>query len=147
MTITLPAEYGAVLLAATSTFFVNVYHSGLTSKKRKAAGIAYPTAYASTELADKDPKAHAFNCAQRAHNNFTESLTPFLGALLITGLRFPVAAAYAGGLWSLGRAWYAHGYVSNGPKGRMVGSLIATLVDIGLKLAAAYTSVMFVLEK
>jgi glutathione S-transferase len=51
-----------VLLAATSTFFVNIYHSGLTSKKRKAAGIAYPTAYASTELAEKDPKAHAFNC-------------------------------------------------------------------------------------
>jgi len=51
-----------VLLAATATFFVNTYHSTLTSSRRKASGIKYPTAYASTELAEKDPKAHAFNC-------------------------------------------------------------------------------------
>ncbi|KAK0652901.1 hypothetical protein B0T16DRAFT_107302 [Cercophora newfieldiana] len=147
MAITLPAEYGYVLLAATSTFFVNIFHSGLTSKARKAANIAYPTCYASTELAEKDPKAHKFNCAQRAHANFTESLTPFLGELLIAGLRFPFAAAIAGGVWAFARVLYAQGYTSSGPKGRMVGSLVATLVDIGMKLTAAYASVMFVLEK
>ena len=51
-----------VILAATSTLFVNVYHSLLTSSKRKASGIKYPTTYASQELADKDPKAFQFNC-------------------------------------------------------------------------------------
>jgi glutathione S-transferase len=60
--ITLPAEYGYVLLAATSSYFVNFYHIILTSKARKASGIKYPAAYATNEVADKDPKAFAFNC-------------------------------------------------------------------------------------
>lgn len=146
MAITLPAEYGYVLLAATSTFFVNTYHAGLTSSQRKASGIQYPIAYATAEQAEKDPKALAFNCAQRAHSNFTENLTPFLGALLISGLRYPFAVGIAGGIWSLARVLYAHGYVSSGPKGRMIGSLVATLVDFGLKFAAAYTSLKFVMD-
>lgn len=51
-----------VLLAATSTFAVNVWHSILTGQKRKAAGIKYPNAYATAEQAEKDPRAFAFNC-------------------------------------------------------------------------------------
>ena len=42
--ITLPAEYGYVLAAATSSYFVNFYHMILTSKARKASGIKYPAA-------------------------------------------------------------------------------------------------------
>jgi len=53
-----------VLAAATSTFFINTYHSLLTSKFRKASGVAYPAAYASNEVAEKDPKAFAFNCGK-----------------------------------------------------------------------------------
>lgn len=53
-----------VLLAATSTFFLNTYHGILTSAGRKASGQKYPIAYASNELADKDPKAYAFNCGE-----------------------------------------------------------------------------------
>ena len=60
--ITLPNDYQYVLLAATSTFFVNSFHGLLTGRKRKAAAIKYPTTYATTEQADKDPKAYAFNC-------------------------------------------------------------------------------------
>lgn len=60
--ITIPQEYSYVLLAATSTLFVNAYHMLLTSSKRKASGIKYPTTYASEELANKDPKAYQFNC-------------------------------------------------------------------------------------
>jgi glutathione S-transferase len=62
MAITIPQEYSYVLLAATSTLFVNAYHQLLTSSKRKASGIKYPTTYASQEVADKDPKAYQFNC-------------------------------------------------------------------------------------
>ena len=58
--------------------------------------------------------------AQRAHNNFTENLTPFLGALLISGLKYPVFAASLGGLWSVARALFAVGYTSKGPDGRIV---------------------------
>ncbi len=66
--ITLPYDYQYVLLAATSTFFVNSFHGFLTGRKRKAAGIKYPTTYATTEQADKDPKAYAFNCGTHSHH-------------------------------------------------------------------------------
>jgi len=61
--IALPAEYGYVLLAATSTYFANFYHVILTSKARKASGVKYPAAYATNEVAEKDPKAYKFNCS------------------------------------------------------------------------------------
>jgi len=56
--------------------------------------------------------------AQRAHANFTENLTPFLGSLLIAGLRFPTYAAGLGALWSFARTGYAYGYTKGGPAGR-----------------------------
>ncbi|KAK3684936.1 hypothetical protein B0T22DRAFT_203344 [Podospora appendiculata] len=147
MAITLPQEYGYVLLAVASTFFVNTFHAGLTSKYRKASGIKYPVAYASNEVAEKDPKAFAFNCAQRAHANFTENLTPAIGATLIAGLRYPVAAAALGVAWSVSRVVYAIGYAASGPKGRSTGSLFGALVDFSLKLTATYAAVKFILEQ
>ncbi|KAK4459761.1 hypothetical protein QBC42DRAFT_273709 [Cladorrhinum samala] len=143
--ITLPAEYGYVLTAASSTFFVNFLHFILTARARKASGIQYPTSFASAEQAEKDPKAFKFNCAQRAHANFTENLTPFLGGLLITGLKYPVFAGAAGLAWSVGRASYAVGYSTRGPKGRILGFSISSIVDFVLKLTAAYTAVGYAL--
>lgn len=142
--ITLPAEYGYVLLAATSSYFVNFYHIILTSKARKASGIKYPAAYATNEVADKDPKAFAFNCAQRAHANFTENLTPFVVSLLVAGLRFPVAAASIGAAWSASRMLYAYGYAGKGPKGRGIGAIASRLLDIGLAGMAVFTSYKFI---
>ncbi|EGS17315.1 glutathione S-transferase-like protein [Thermochaetoides thermophila DSM 1495] len=134
--VTVPDEYGYVLLAATSTFFVNTLHAILTVTARKAAGQKYPIAYASNEVAEKDRKAYLFNCAQRAHANFTENLTPFLGALLIGGLKYPDAAAGLGATWSLCRAAYAIGYSKKGPEGRVIGGTIASLSDLILKFMA-----------
>ncbi|KAK4103838.1 membrane-associated proteins in eicosanoid and glutathione metabolism [Parathielavia hyrcaniae] len=139
-TITIPNEYGYVLLAASSTAFVNVLHMILTSARRKAAAVKYPIAYVSAEQADKDPKAYAFNCAQRAHANFTENLTPFLTALLISGLRYPVYAGALGGAWVFGRVLFALGYTSKGPQGRLVGGYLASLSNLGLILGAGYTA-------
>lgn len=51
-----------VLVVATSSFFVNTVHSAITSKHRKLSGLKYPIAYASNDLADRDAKAHKFNC-------------------------------------------------------------------------------------
>ncbi|KAK2728581.1 microsomal glutathione s-transferase [Colletotrichum kahawae] len=96
MMLQVPDEYGYVLLVAASTFFINTTHVLLTSKFRKASGLVYPVPYASNEAAEKDRKAYMFNCAQRAHANFTENQPSFLGALLISGLRFPVASAAVG---------------------------------------------------
>ncbi|KAK5660115.1 hypothetical protein OQA88_13584 [Cercophora sp. LCS_1] len=147
MSFTFPQEYGYVLLAATTPFFVNMYHGQLTMVNRKAANIRYPNAYASHDQAEKDPKAFSFNCAQRAHANFTENVTSFTTALLIAGLRYPTVVAAAGTVWSLCRALYARGYVKKGPEGRVAWSIGAVLIDFGLKLTAVYTAAMFALGK
>lgn len=47
--------------------------------------------------------------AQRAHNNYTENQISFLGALLISGLRFPVPAATLGAAWVAARVVYVLG--------------------------------------
>jgi glutathione S-transferase len=107
--------------------------------------------------------------AQRAHANFTENLTPFLGALLIAGTKYPVYAAALGGLWAFARVLFAVGYTSSGPKGRIVyvffflfptrcprncllililcdrGSALGSLSDFTLKLMAGYASLGYAL--
>ncbi|KAI0124424.1 MAPEG family protein [Xylariales sp. AK1849] len=145
-TMQLPSEYGYVLTVASVSFFVNSYHFYLTARARHGSGLKYPIPYATAEQAEKDPKAYKFNCAQRAHGNFVENYTPFLGALLISGLRFPVVSVACGTAWVLGRIWYAAGYVSQGPAGRRKGFLISTLSDFALKLMAVGTGVQMVLE-
>lgn len=64
VTLTVPAEYGYVIMTAVSTFFVNIYHGVLTGQARKKSGITYPVSYADKALADKDPNAYAFNCGK-----------------------------------------------------------------------------------
>ncbi|SPQ21966.1 2d8cfbfd-1880-43b3-9397-ebc67a6ab6d3 [Thermothielavioides terrestris] len=139
MAITIPDEYGYVLLAASSTFIVSFFHSALTSRKRRAAGIKYPITYASPEQAEKDPKAFAFNCAQRAHANFMENHTSALAAMLISGLKYPVYAAGLGAVWSVSRVFYALGYVNKGPQGREAGAAVGALANLTLVGMAVYT--------
>ncbi|KAL2159615.1 hypothetical protein VTH06DRAFT_2184 [Thermothelomyces fergusii] len=140
MAIVIPNDYGYVLLAATSTFAVNIWHGILTGTKRKAAAVKYPNAYATAEQAEKDPKAFAFNCAQRAHANYVENLTPFLGALLISGLRYPTFAATLGGAWSAARVLYGLGYTSKGPDGRHLGGIFSSLINLVMVGTSAYSA-------
>ncbi|KAI1336168.1 MAPEG family protein [Xylariaceae sp. FL0016] len=135
----IPQEYGYVLTVAASSLFINTYHFYLTGTARRACGLAYPIPYATQEQADKDPKAYKFNVAQRAHANYTENLTPFLVALLISGLRYPNVSAGLGAAWVIGRFWYAFGYVSQGPKGRIPGFAISSLSDLALKVMGLVT--------
>jgi glutathione S-transferase len=55
--------------------------------------------------------AYLFNCAQRAHANFTENHPSATAAMLIAGLRYPLPAAIMGAGWTLSRALYLAGYV------------------------------------
>jgi glutathione S-transferase len=139
-------KHSYVLTVASASLFINTYHFWLSAKARGASGIKYPVPYATVEQAEKDPKAYTFNCAQRAHGNFVENFTPFLGALLISGLRFPAASASLGAIWVAGRVWYATGYVSQGPKGRSGGFLISALSDLVLKGFALWTGIQMVME-
>ncbi|KAJ1329196.1 MAPEG family protein [Microdochium nivale] len=144
LSLQLPAEYGYVLVAATSSIFVNLLHFVLTAGARKRSGIDYPNAYATPEQAAKNPAAYAFNCAQRAHANYTESITPFMGALLISGLSYPTYAAGLGITWTTGRVLYAIGYTSSaGPKGRVVGSAVSSLALIGLMGFSVASAIKF----
>ncbi|KAL2281442.1 hypothetical protein FJTKL_11607 [Diaporthe vaccinii] len=102
-------DYGYVLLAAASTVFVNIWHGTQTVKARKASGIGYPNTYATDEQAKASPAAFQLNCAQRAHANFTENLTPFMATLLIAGTRYPVQAAVMGAGWLVSRIVYTAG--------------------------------------
>ncbi|KAK8150157.1 hypothetical protein G3M48_003877 [Beauveria asiatica] len=136
----IPDQYSYVLAVATTTFFLNTFHMMRTSKFRKLARVAFPASYASEEEAAKNPNASKFNCAQRAHANFTENLTPFLGALLVAGVQHPIPAATIGSIWSFSRLIYLLGYTSDaGPKGRVPGFAGSFLSDIALKGLAAYT--------
>ncbi|RYP55214.1 hypothetical protein DL769_010225 [Monosporascus sp. CRB-8-3] len=142
LTLELPAEYGYTIAVAATSLLLNTYHGYLTSRARRASGIPYPNSYATAEQAEKDPKAMVFNCTQRAHANYTENLTPFLGSLLISSLVFPRAGAALGGIWVLGRIWYAVGYTgSKGPKGRLPGYLMSTLSALSLSAMSIFTSV------
>ncbi|KAK7749876.1 hypothetical protein SLS53_000458 [Cytospora paraplurivora] len=141
----IPNDYGYVLLAATSTFFVNFWHGMQTVKARKASGVTYPNAYAPASEATQGTPGFKLNCAQRAHSNFVENLTPFLATLFIAGVRYPIAAAGLGFGWLAFRVLYTIGYLSkSGPKGRGIGYVGALFSGMGLALAAGWTAVKLI---
>ncbi|PVI05028.1 membrane-associated proteins in eicosanoid and glutathione metabolism [Periconia macrospinosa] len=118
-----PAGYGYVLAAATSTFFVAAYLGGRVVTYRKAAKIPYPHMYATPEQISSAPPARAklldaFNRAQRGHQNFLESQASTIAAMCITGLVYPKMAAALGATWSVGRILYAWGYNNDKEEGK-----------------------------
>ncbi|KAA8563792.1 hypothetical protein MFRU_024g00250 [Monilinia fructicola] len=145
VTITLDPDYGYVILAATSTFILNFLHGINTGTYRKAAQVAYPAAYAPASRTDAE--AHRFNCAQRAHANFTENHSIAVSALLISGLQFPKTAALMGGAWSVSRWVYMKGYSQGGEggKGRYKGASF-WLFQLGLIGLCGWMGVGMVLE-
>jgi len=91
---------------------------------------------------------YLFNCAQRAHGNFLEQLALFMPALLVAGVRYPVASAVLGQIWNVGRVVYAIGYTQKDGKngsGRLYGSvqyigffgLIGLLAKFGVDMVMA----------
>ncbi|CAI6334401.1 unnamed protein product [Periconia digitata] len=118
-----PAGYGLVLAAATSTVFVATYLGSRVVSYRKAAKIPYPHMYATHEQITSAPPARAkllddFNRAQRGHQNFLESQGSVVLSMLITGLVYPRAAAGLGATWSVGRVLYAWGYNNGKEEGK-----------------------------
>jgi len=117
-TISIPKEYGYVLLAVSGSLAAAFWHGGRVNGFRSAAAVPYPNAYASAEaIAAAEPgraKAmYLFNCAQRAHANFMENYPGFLASVLISGVAYPVTAASLGAVWTLSRVAYAIGYTDS----------------------------------
>ncbi|MCJ1436399.1 hypothetical protein MMC27_005778 [Xylographa pallens] len=93
LTLTVPREYGYVLLAAASTSVLNLWLGLYVGNYRKAARVPYPNAYATATEAAASKEKYLFNCAQRSHAQFLEQLPPFLVTLLVSGLKYPVLSA------------------------------------------------------
>lgn len=87
-----------------------------------------------------------FNSAQRAHQNFNENHLTALGAMLIAGLKYPMASAVLGAAWAANRVVYAIGYTNGaeGGKGRYYGVLwmLAHFALIGMSGKAAWDYAM-----
>ena len=60
--------------------------------------------------ANPSPPAYRFNCAQRAHANYSENHPSMVIALLIAGVRFPRIAAGLGAAWTISRYLFMTGY-------------------------------------
>jgi len=107
MSVEIPKEYGYVILAAASSFILNGIHGSNTGRFRKAAKVPYPNTHADPSRSDIE--AMRFNCAQRAHMNYTENHLSFLGALLLAGFKFPLVSAALGFFWIFARYMYMVG--------------------------------------
>ncbi|KEP55337.1 microsomal glutathione S-transferase [Rhizoctonia solani 123E] len=141
-TITLPENYGYVVLAAISTGFLTGFQMIVVSKARKRSGIQYPQLYAEKEQQDKSTEALKFNCAQRAHQNTLEWLPHVLFFTTFLGLRRPILAASLGAGWSASRVLYTIGYASGDPKKRNTrGGIFGSVAYMGLLLSATYAAV------
>lgn len=114
-----------VVLVASSSFFLAFWHGARVTSYRQPAGVAYPNAYAvSTGGKPLSQAEYLFNCAQRAHGNYLENHTSFVAALLLAGLRYPIASAIIGLGWCVSRVLFAIGYTRTDKdkgQGRLVG--------------------------
>ncbi|KAI7877189.1 membrane-associated proteins in eicosanoid and glutathione metabolism [Lichtheimia hyalospora FSU 10163] len=121
--IVIPKEYGYVL-GTLGVSALYLFRLGIqTGLARKAAGVPYPYAYAERSEAEKDPKKHIFNCAQRVQQNTLEMFPIYTTFLLIGGIRYPVYASAAGIWYLLNRMIYSRGYMSGEPQKRARGVL------------------------
>ena len=122
MTLNISPDYGYVVFVGTGMILVNVWKMMRIGGMRKKLGIKYPIMYS-----DKYP---IFNCYQRAHQNTLEFVPYFYPSLLTAGLRHPIGAAIAGGIFLLGRVIYAVGYSSGDPEKRIPGALISEILGL-----------------
>lgn len=117
--VALTAQHGYVALVLVAAIFVhNFYMSFAVGAARRKFDVKYPAMYASGDSTD----ANLFNCTQRGHQNSLESLPSFLALLLIAGIKYPITAAIAGAVYTLGKVVYFNAYSSGDPNKRMQGA-------------------------
>ncbi|XP_035686814.1 microsomal glutathione S-transferase 3-like [Branchiostoma floridae] len=129
--VSLPREFGYVILTVLGSWGTLMYLAVNVSKARKKYNVMPPILYSDTEM--------VYNCIQRAHQNALESYPSFLVLLLLAGLKYPKGASAAGAVWCMGRIHYAHGYYTGEPDKRRQGAYfhLSELVLIGMCLGHA----------
>lgn len=73
--ITIPNDYGLVILAVAGSYGLTFWQGINVAKKRKAAQVPYPFLMAEKSVADANPAANVFNCAQRAVSNYSSNIS------------------------------------------------------------------------
>jgi len=135
------ADYGYVVLAATSTFVMGIVH-GLNDGKYKMTGVAHPLPFPTAQQIAESKEHLAYASAQRAHANYLENQPTALAAMMISGLAFPRTTAALGAAWTVSRYFYMTGYCDTSkPKatGRLPGFYVSFLTTLGLIGMAGYT--------
>jgi len=135
------SEFGYVVICFVLSVFINMWHGHKVGGARKLYKVNYPATYL-VELEEgtgKITQDNAFNCYQRAHQNFLENYFAYMGLMFLGGLQYPIESAVAGLVYLLGRVVYAIGYMSGDPKKRLWGSFqyIGILALIALAIASA----------
>ncbi|KNE67894.1 hypothetical protein AMAG_12612 [Allomyces macrogynus ATCC 38327] len=122
-TITLPEDFGMVVLSLVVLNFHYVSSSRYVMAARKKLKIDYPD-MGNGRYAAKltDAQWHEFNSAQRAHQNYLEQLPVVNTIVFLSGLFNPKWTAGLTALYAVGRQMYTSGYVTNGPQGRVAGT-------------------------
>jgi glutathione S-transferase len=117
-------EFGFVGGVVCASMLVhNVYMVANVIGAREKYGVKYPDLYATKENQPDDKKRMMFNCAQRGHQNSLEALPTFYAMLVTAGLKYPVTAAAAGGVYVAGKVLYFNGYASGDPEKRHQGAI------------------------
>ena len=165
-TVTIPEDYGYVLLGLVGTafhctmqaFFVgrsrdkhltkewvqeNLKEENEVFKKKYGYDIpkgAYPDMTDGRHMSKLDYSTWLeYACAQRAHHNYVEGLPLALLTGAIAGLHFPCFATGALIVNIIGRQLYCSGYRNAGPQGRLRGVFFNFAVLANL-IAAAITA-------
>jgi len=149
MSLTIPQDYGYVLVALSAVPILNFYQSFQVGRLRGKAGVPYPNAYATHAEAEASPEKYRFNCAVRAHSNLLENLPNYVISTAIAGLKYPKVVAGLGAVWTLGRVLFARGYIYSDKKngaGRYNGIFYA-LAQLGLMGMALFTGYSAVMEQ
>merc|ERR1711944_251485 len=137
--LSVPSEYGYVLLTGTTSIFVLMYKGIQVGLARKKYDIKYPKLYS-----DENGGDNVFNCIQRAHQNTLENYPQFLFLLTTGGITHPILSSIAGLIWLAGRLAFAKGYYTGNPENRRWGSfgyiglltLLGCSIHTSLKLLA-----------
>ncbi|KAJ7060472.1 hypothetical protein C8F01DRAFT_1253802 [Mycena amicta] len=117
-TITLSSDYAYVSGVFFSVVSLLIWQTITVNNLRVKAGIQYPQLYADKEEMANSKDAMKFNCAQRAHQNTLENVTPIAICTTIVATIHPLLAAVALAGWTLSRVAYTRGYLTGIPNNR-----------------------------
>lgn len=141
-------DFRYVLVASALLPAIGFAHSINTGIWRGRSKTKFPLLFAD-ESVKVDPKIDQaktrFNCAQKAHLQFTENVNLTLVSGWIAGLAYPRLSAGLIGVWAVSRTLYMLAYSTGVPARREAPNLfniLSQLVLIGLSIVVSIQAVI-----